>query len=370
LEKKHLAAYAVGHLSNDLCAAGWFFYLVFYLKFIVNLSPGQAGLAMLSGQFADGFMTPLVGALSDKIRTRIGSRTPWYIFGTIIVLPSFFALFLHPFSKIEGENQDGQKTSTGELIYYMIFPAVFNIGWASVQIANMSLVNSLTYSTQRRDKLVSSRNTFTFIANISVLLIALILFQIIKDGIWQYRILAIIIVSLGSISSLFYLLTLKEPYLVGEAKRLQKEFKMQQSGFHLLEKKQKEGKKSVLSQNIRQWYQWFKEGQFYVYGFVYMLVRIAVNVIMSVQSFYLIKVLRIPQSEENPTPVPIAMTPLVSYIVSLLFQLFLYDKLTKMLKNRFLPMLVAIVIVAVGSIPMLFLQPSFFWVIYICSPIT
>jgi len=49
----------------------------------------------------------------------------------------------------------------------------------------------------------------------------------------------------------------------------------------------------VLSQNIRQWYQWFKEGQFYVYGFVYMLVRIAVNVIMSVQSFYLIRVLQV-----------------------------------------------------------------------------
>jgi len=151
LEKKHLAAYAVGHLSNDLCAAGWFFYLVFYLKFIVHLSAGQAADAMLSGQFADGFMTPLVGALSDKIRTRIGSRTPWYIFGSIIVLPSFLFLFLHPFPVIEGDNTDGEKTGTGELIYYMILPAVFNIGWASVQIANMSLVNSLSYSTQRRD---------------------------------------------------------------------------------------------------------------------------------------------------------------------------------------------------------------------------
>jgi Na+/melibiose symporter-like transporter len=74
---------------------------------------------------------------------------------------------------------------------------------------------------------VSSRNTFTFVANISVLLIALILFQIIKDGVWQYRILAIIVVSIGALTSLFYLVTLKEPYLVGEAKRLQKEFKMQ-----------------------------------------------------------------------------------------------------------------------------------------------
>jgi hypothetical protein len=41
-------------------------------------------------------------------------------------------------------------------------------------------------------------------------------------------------------------------------------------------------KLSVLSAQIKQWYEWFKEGQFYVYGMVYMLVRIAVNVTMSV----------------------------------------------------------------------------------------
>ncbi len=38
LEKKHLYAYAVGHFSNDLCAAGWFFYLSYYLKFVMGLS--------------------------------------------------------------------------------------------------------------------------------------------------------------------------------------------------------------------------------------------------------------------------------------------------------------------------------------------
>jgi Na+/melibiose symporter-like transporter len=123
-------------------------------------------------------MTPLVGALSDKIDTRIGRRTPWYILGTFIVIPSFLALFLHPFDPIDKNKQDedGSATPSGELAYYLIFPALFNVGWASVQIANMSIVNSLTYSTQRRDQLSNSRNTFTFIANITVLAIALVLF--------------------------------------------------------------------------------------------------------------------------------------------------------------------------------------------------
>jgi Na+/melibiose symporter-like transporter len=38
LEKRHLAAYAVGHFSNDLCAAGWFFYLSYFLTFVLGFS--------------------------------------------------------------------------------------------------------------------------------------------------------------------------------------------------------------------------------------------------------------------------------------------------------------------------------------------
>ncbi len=49
LEKKHLAAYAVGHFSNDLCAAGWFFYLSYYLKFVVGFTGEKAGLVILAG---------------------------------------------------------------------------------------------------------------------------------------------------------------------------------------------------------------------------------------------------------------------------------------------------------------------------------
>lgn len=59
--------------------------------------------------------------------------------------------------------------------------------------------------------------------------------------------LAIIIVGMGTVSSIFYITTLKEPFLVAEAKKLQKEFKMQQSGLYKQEKTEKERQKSVLS---------------------------------------------------------------------------------------------------------------------------
>jgi Na+/melibiose symporter-like transporter len=162
----------VGHLSNDLCAAAWFTYVLYYIKEVVGLSATNAGFAMLSGQIADGLTTPIVGLLSDKCKTKIGSRAPWYLAGTIIVLPSFFGIFIYP---------PFTPNSTEQLSYYLALPAIFNIGWASVQISNMSFVNSITFSTQRRDRLISLRNGFTFVANLVVLTIALVLFATMKD---------------------------------------------------------------------------------------------------------------------------------------------------------------------------------------------
>ena len=96
LERKHKIAYSIGHFSNDMCAAGWFFYFTYYLTYVIKMPGSQTGLVFLAGQIADGVATPVVGLLSDKIKTPIGSRAPWYIIGTIIVIPCFFTIFLSP----------------------------------------------------------------------------------------------------------------------------------------------------------------------------------------------------------------------------------------------------------------------------------
>ncbi len=70
-----------------------------------------------------------------------------------------------------------------------------------------------------------------------------------------------------------------------------------------------------------------KEGTFYVHGMVYMLVRIAVNVTMSVQPFYLLEVTKFEKSKNTPTPLPIALVPLTSYIFSTIFSLFFYKRM-------------------------------------------
>jgi Na+/melibiose symporter-like transporter len=91
----------------------------------------------LAGQIADGCTTPLVGFASDKFQTRIGSRIPWYIAGTIIILPSFLMLFIYP---------DLETNSTEQIIYYIVFAITLNIGYAFAQITHMAIVNSITFS--------------------------------------------------------------------------------------------------------------------------------------------------------------------------------------------------------------------------------
>ena len=134
--------YSVGHFNNDLCASMWFVYLTWYIKNVVGLNANVTAGSIMSGQFADGLMTPVVGLLSDKYTTRWGKRTPWFVFGTILVIPTFLGIFSYP-SFINKCNSEAECAwmPTRQAIWYITMPAIFNIGWAAVQISNMSIVN-------------------------------------------------------------------------------------------------------------------------------------------------------------------------------------------------------------------------------------
>jgi Na+/melibiose symporter-like transporter len=78
---------------------------------------------------------------------------------------------------------DGLVTDKGfQTAWYITLPALFNIGWAMVQISHMAIVNSLTHSNRKRDKMVNQRNGFTYAANITVLGAALIVFSVVNSG--------------------------------------------------------------------------------------------------------------------------------------------------------------------------------------------
>jgi len=210
MSSRHIAAYSVGHFSNDLCATMWFVYLSWYLNKIVKLDKELTGLCMLSGQLADGITTPIVGFLSDKLGTPCGKRYPWFVAGTMMVIPCFMGIFTYPPFINDDDPKDNKKIK----IWYLTLPALFNVGWASVQISHMAIVNVLSSSNRRRDRMVNNRNGFTYAANTSILTIALIVFAVMDDPINEFRVMTFTALGLGLCTSLFYICTIREVSLM------------------------------------------------------------------------------------------------------------------------------------------------------------
>ena len=103
-----------------------------------------------------------MGVASDKIDTRWGKRKPWYVFGVIFVIPCFAGIFAYPEFVNQFEPDGSVKNESFRNIWYITLPALFNVGWAAVQISHMAIVNSLSLSNRRRDRLSNNRNGFTF----------------------------------------------------------------------------------------------------------------------------------------------------------------------------------------------------------------
>ena len=203
---QRILAYSVGHFSNDLFASMWFIYQSYYYLNVLKLSQSVTVMALLGGQLADGLATPIVGILSDKFDLCWGKRNTFFIFGSIIVIPSFYAFTAPIWANTICRN-----------VWYTMWPVIFNIGWASVQVSHMAVVNSLTFDQEKRDQMINSRNGFTYAANIAMLSFSVVLFIFEKHSLMQFRVLSITCVLLGIFTTFFYACFIREEKLSSEA---------------------------------------------------------------------------------------------------------------------------------------------------------
>jgi Na+/melibiose symporter-like transporter len=376
LKRINLFSYGIGHFQNDLAASCWFFFLSYYLTDIINIDPYQAGYIMLAGQISDAIATPLVGICSDRTNSSIGKRTPWYIGGTILTTFSFILIFIKLLPSASSD--------TATFIYYLIFPSVFNIGWASVQVSHMSLLPSLSLNKKKRDLMTRIRTAFTFISQTATLCLSFFFFWLIKDKIIQYQVLALSCTAIGLVASITFLILCKEHVLsrnipvyiermrtslaVHDSKYSQKS-----TNVNTLEKKRNEDTgysatvdhvpEEEAKKNTLPWHFWLKQTDFWAYIFVYMFVRLCINMTQSVIPYYLENVLRFDKTEEGGTPIEFSIILLISTVGSIMNALWFQVVISKKLKNsknsRVIIMFLAFVFVLAGCLPMYFLNPDF-----------
>ena len=345
LPMRDVAFYSVGHVLNDMAAAVWFSYLLLYLQEAEGLSGTQAGAVMFAGQIADALATPLVGILSDAGRgcAGLGRRKAWNLFGVAVVALNFGLMF-------GGTLVPGWAAlaPTPKAAALGVFAALFNVGWAAVQVSHMSLVPELTRDEGERVLLNSARYGNTVLSNCAVFLVML---SLLPDASSEsgtdprykqprvYQSLAAVVLGVGLLCSAAFLLLGREPRpeelqaredadaalaaRAAAAGQSPEAFSAAEAAAAREAAAGGEGAEAPLLAperrgsgdegafyDVRGWRDWLRVGDFWRTMSVYTFVRLSVNISQVYLTFFVTETLAMSQSA-------VAVTPLLLYLAQL-----------------------------------------------------
>ncbi len=89
-------SYSAGALGTGIFATVPGLLLLYYLTDIIGVAAGTASLVILAPKLWDAILNPLVGAYSDRTRSKWGNRRPFILVGAISVPLGFMLLFAAP----------------------------------------------------------------------------------------------------------------------------------------------------------------------------------------------------------------------------------------------------------------------------------
>ncbi|KAL8484967.1 hypothetical protein ACS0TY_027321 [Phlomoides rotata] len=249
------------------------------LNVVLGLLRSDAALVMLSGQIADGSTTIFAeeSDVSIFMIDRYGSFKLWHGAGSVVVAVSFSSIFCGCLPcKIVG-----YYSSTIRTISYSFFAAIFNVGWATTQVANLSMyaVAFVVFNVNTKVSIIDVEN--------------------------QYRWIAYASIFIGCCFVGVFHLGTAEPRLKREA---------HEKGYVRIS-----------------WTYWFSKLLYYQVALVYLLTRLVINVSQSFLAFYVINDLQMAQSSKALVPVIIYIC---SFIISILLQVALKPKFIEVQRSK------------------------------------
>lgn len=125
-------------------------FLLFFYSQVVGLDPWLAGIALTLGRLWDAVSDPLMGAISDRTRSRWGRRRPYIIFGSIPLAITYIAMWIPP----TGWSQPAL------FVYLTVTDIAFNTLITVVMIPYSSLGAELSTDYHERTKVTAIRMLF------------------------------------------------------------------------------------------------------------------------------------------------------------------------------------------------------------------
>jgi GPH family glycoside/pentoside/hexuronide:cation symporter len=104
LTRRFKAGYGAGAMADGIVAAGFGFFLLFYLTAVCGMSGTLAGTAKLIALLVDAVADPAIGLASDRMRSRWGRRLPFMI-GSLLPFAGAFGLLFSVPASLTGAEQ-------------------------------------------------------------------------------------------------------------------------------------------------------------------------------------------------------------------------------------------------------------------------
>jgi oligogalacturonide transporter len=155
MKKRSELVSKLAYASGDIYGGGAFLivgllFLVFLTK-VEGLSGTWAGIIIFTGKAWDVVTDPLMGILSDRTRSRMGRRRPYFLIGSVIVLVSWVMLW-HSF---------GITSEAMKIIYYMFAFMFFSTAFTIVMVPYNAILADMTTDYNKRSAFTGTRLSFS-----------------------------------------------------------------------------------------------------------------------------------------------------------------------------------------------------------------
>lgn len=178
-EKVSLAmkvGYGVGDFGANLLFQCIGLFLLFYFTDVLGIGAAIAGTIIMVSKIWDAVTDPLMGSISDRTRTRWGSKRIYLLIGALPLGASFFMLFYGP-------SLAGRELQLYALAAFVLFCTFYTI----VNIPYGALTSAMTLDTQERASITGFRMSFAILGTLVVAGATLILVALFKTQLEGFR---------------------------------------------------------------------------------------------------------------------------------------------------------------------------------------
>ncbi|CAN7226744.1 MFS transporter [Microbacterium foliorum] len=132
-------AFGASGFPTQLMAQTFSAFVVYFYVTHLGLAPGWVAAAMIAHGILNAVLNPVVGALSDRIRTPWGRRIPWIGLGIVPLVIAFALVWMPP-----------ELPTAGLIVWFLVVVAVYDIAFVVVVLNISALFPEIFRTTDER----------------------------------------------------------------------------------------------------------------------------------------------------------------------------------------------------------------------------